>query len=102
MCFEGMEESGSEGLDELIEREKDGFFKGTDVCCISDKYVQARALKFGTETDPRFTSVDSYWLNTTTPCLTYGLRGIAYCMLAWRYLKGDLRVELSLPTRSLP
>ena len=21
---------------------------------------------------------DNYWLNTTTPCLTYGLRGIAY------------------------
>ncbi|CED82933.1 cndp dipeptidase [Phaffia rhodozyma] len=56
MCFEGMEESGSEGLDELIEKEKDGFFKGVDACCISD----------------------NYWLNTTTPALTYGLRGIAY------------------------
>ena len=53
MCFEGMEESGSEGLDELIEAEKDKFFKGTDAVCISD----------------------NYWLNTTTPCLTYGLRG---------------------------
>ena len=26
MCFEGMEESGSEGLDELIEARKDDFF----------------------------------------------------------------------------
>lgn len=56
MCFEGMEESGSEGLDDLIKSEKNGFFKGVDVCCISD----------------------NYWLNDKTPCLTYGLRGIAY------------------------
>ena len=27
MCYEGMEESGSEGLDELIESKKDSFFK---------------------------------------------------------------------------
>ena len=33
-CFEGMEESGSEGLDELIVKEKDGFFKGVDAVCI--------------------------------------------------------------------
>ncbi|KAL7415837.1 CNDP dipeptidase [Mrakia frigida] len=59
MCFEGMEESGSEGLDDLIEDQKDKFFKGTDAVCISD----------------------NYWLNTTTPCLTYGLRGIAYFAL---------------------
>lgn len=38
MCFEGMEESGSEGLDDLIEAEKDKFFKGTDAVCISDNY----------------------------------------------------------------
>jgi Cys-Gly metallodipeptidase DUG1 len=38
MCFEGMEESGSEGLDELIEQEKDKFFKGVDCACISDNY----------------------------------------------------------------
>lgn len=35
MCFEGMEESGSEGLDELIERQKDVYFKGVDAVCIS-------------------------------------------------------------------
>ncbi|KAJ7834379.1 hypothetical protein B0H14DRAFT_2798608 [Mycena olivaceomarginata] len=55
-CFEGMEENGSEGLDELVEREKDGWFKGVDCMCISD----------------------NYWLNTRTPVLTYGLRGLVY------------------------
>ena len=35
-CFEGMEESGSEGLDELVIREskKGGFFDGVDCVCI--------------------------------------------------------------------
>lgn len=55
-CFEGMEESGSEGLDELIESRKDTFFKDVDYVCISD----------------------NYWLGTTKPCITYGLRGICY------------------------
>ncbi|KAJ7445447.1 hypothetical protein FB451DRAFT_1376152 [Mycena latifolia] len=53
-CFEGMEENGSEGLDELVEREKDEWFKDVDCVCISD----------------------NYWLNTRTPALTYGLRGL--------------------------
>ncbi|KAF9045441.1 hypothetical protein BJ165DRAFT_1477418 [Panaeolus papilionaceus] len=58
ICFEGMEESGSEGLDELVEREskKGGYFEGVDCVCISD----------------------NYWLNTRTPALTYGLRGLSY------------------------
>ncbi|KAF9523811.1 glutamate carboxypeptidase [Crepidotus variabilis] len=57
-CFEGMEESGSEGLDDLVRKEskKGGYFEGTDCICISD----------------------NYWLNTRTPALTYGLRGLAY------------------------
>jgi Cys-Gly metallodipeptidase DUG1 len=57
-CFEGMEESGSEGLDELVQREslKGGYFDGVDCVCISD----------------------NYWLNTRTPALTYGLRGLSY------------------------
>jgi Cys-Gly metallodipeptidase DUG1 len=62
-CFEGMEESGSEGLDELIHAEAqkgaDGWFDGVDCVCISD----------------------NYWLNTRTPCLTYGLRGLSYFKL---------------------
>ncbi|KAJ6545630.1 hypothetical protein B0H19DRAFT_1168109 [Mycena capillaripes] len=55
-CFEGMEENGSEGLDELVEKEKDGWFKDVDCMCISD----------------------NYWLNDRTPALTYGLRGLVY------------------------
>ncbi|KAN0062566.1 hypothetical protein ACQY0O_005098 [Thecaphora frezii] len=58
-CLEGMEESGSVGLDELIEAEKDKFFQGVDAICISD----------------------NYWLGTSKPCLTHGLRGIAYFKL---------------------
>ncbi|WWC70211.1 uncharacterized protein I206_104161 [Kwoniella pini CBS 10737] len=56
MCFEGMEENGSVNLDKFIESEKDKFFSGVDCMCISD----------------------NYWLDTKTPCLTYGLRGINY------------------------
>lgn len=51
-----MEESGSEGLDELIFSRKDTFFKDVDYVCISD----------------------NYWLGKKKPCITYGLRGICY------------------------
>ncbi|KAJ7035862.1 hypothetical protein C8F04DRAFT_1340876 [Mycena alexandri] len=51
-----MEENGSEGLDELVDRERDGWYKGVDCMCISD----------------------NYWLNMRTPALTYGLRGLVY------------------------
>lgn len=56
--FECMEESGSEGLDALLleHLKPEGFFKTVDYVCISD----------------------NYWLGTTKPCLTYGLRGISY------------------------
>jgi Cys-Gly metallodipeptidase DUG1 len=52
-CFEGMEEFGSEGLDDFINDEAKKFFKDADAVCISD----------------------NYWLGTEKPCLTYGLRG---------------------------
>ncbi|KAF7799503.1 hypothetical protein EIP86_010738 [Pleurotus ostreatoroseus] len=59
-CFEGMEESGSEGLDDFIASEAkkgaEGWFGGVDCVCISD----------------------NYWLNDRTPALTYGLRGLTY------------------------
>ncbi|XP_041045982.1 cytosolic non-specific dipeptidase-like isoform X1 [Carcharodon carcharias] len=55
-CFEGMEESGSDGLDDLVYARKDTFFKGVDFVCISD----------------------NYWLGKKKPCITYGLRGICY------------------------
>ena len=52
-----MEESGSEGLDELLLSEKGKFFlNGVDFVCISD----------------------NFWLGTDKPCLTYGVRGICY------------------------
>lgn len=47
MCFEGMEESGSEGLDELISEEKDKFFKGVDCVCISGKRCDVRGFAQG-------------------------------------------------------
>lgn len=56
MCFEGMEEYGSEGLEELIEKEGKGYFADAEAVCISD----------------------NYWLGTEKPCLTYGLRGCNY------------------------
>ncbi|CAG2178441.1 unnamed protein product, partial [Oppiella nova] len=54
--FEGMEESGSKGLDDVIIAEANGFLKNVDFVCITD----------------------SNWLATEKPCLTYGLRGISY------------------------
>lgn len=56
MCFEGMEEYGSEGLDDFIKDEAKKYFKDADAVCISD----------------------NYWLGTEKPCLTYGLRGCSY------------------------
>ena len=59
-CFEGMEESGSEGLEEFVVKNKDILFKDVDAVCISD----------------------NYWLGTQKPCLTHGLRGICYFKLS--------------------
>ncbi|KAF2757661.1 glutamate carboxypeptidase [Pseudovirgaria hyperparasitica] len=59
MCFEGMEEHGSEGLDDFIMEEAQKYFKTADAVCISD----------------------NYWLGTEKPCLTYGLRGVQYYSL---------------------
>jgi len=74
MCFEGMEESGSEGLDELIEQEKDKFFKGVDCACISDNYCESdRATTVFLRRQVNLVVLPS-GLNTSTPCLTYGLR----------------------------
>ncbi|XP_041367448.1 cytosolic non-specific dipeptidase-like [Gigantopelta aegis] len=67
-CFEGMEESGSEGLDELVMSKKDTFLKGTDYVCISD----------------------NYWLGKKKPCITYGLRGICYFFLEVECASKDL------------
>jgi len=66
--LEGMEESGSEGLEDLLVAEKEKFLKGTDFVCISD----------------------NYWLGKEKPCLTYGLRGICYFFCEIECCKSDL------------
>ena len=63
-----MEESGSEGLDEILHAHKNTFLADVDVTCISD----------------------NYWLGKTTPCLTYGLRGICYYSIEVSNPKQDL------------
>lgn len=70
MCFEGMEEYGSDGLDEFIQKEaqKGGFFEDAEAVCISD----------------------NYWLGTEKPCLTYGLRGCNYYSLSIHGVGQDL------------
>ena len=67
-CFEGMEEYGSEGLDELINAEAGKYFKDVDCICISD----------------------NYWLGSKKPCLTYGLRGVSYFNLIVKGPAADL------------
>jgi nonspecific dipeptidase len=56
MIYEGLEEYGSAGMQECIVEESQKFLKDVDYYCISD----------------------NYWLGKKTPCLTYGLRGLAY------------------------
>lgn len=63
-----MEESGSEGLDDLLYARKESFLKDVDYVCISD----------------------NYWLGTTKPCITYGLRGVCYFFLEVKCADKDL------------
>jgi len=68
-CFEGMEESGSEGLDDLLNARKETkFMQEVDFCCISD----------------------NYWLGKEKPCLTYGLRGVCYFFIEVECAAKDL------------
>jgi len=67
-CFEGMEESGSVGLDGLLWRLKESFLNDVDYVCISD----------------------NYWLGKDKPCLTYGLRGICYFFIEVECSSKDL------------
>ena len=68
--FEGMEESGSDGMDEAIHilSKEDKFLFDVDFFCISD----------------------NYWLGAKTPCLTYGLRGLAYFSVSVKCCEQDL------------
>jgi len=68
-CFEGMEESGSEGLDQmLMSRQNTKFMQEVDYVCISD----------------------NYWLGKNKPCLTYGLRGVCYFFIEIECATKDL------------
>jgi acetylornithine deacetylase/succinyl-diaminopimelate desuccinylase-like protein len=68
-CFEGMEESGSEGLDDLLMARKDTeFMQNVDYVCISD----------------------NYWLGKEKPCITYGLRGVCYFFIEVECSAADL------------
>lgn len=71
-CFEGMEELGSLGLDGLIAKEAKQYFAGVDTVCISD----------------------NYWLGTTKPVLTYGLRGCNYYQVAISGPGADLHLGI--------
>lgn len=70
ILYEGMEEFGSDGLFECIADEaKEGkFLYDVDFFCISD----------------------NYWVGKTKPCLTYGLRGLAYFELEVQGCEQDL------------
>ena len=70
ILFEGMEEFGSDGLFETIQEEaKPGkFLNDVDFFCISD----------------------NYWVGKTKPCITYGLRGLAYFQLSVQGCEQDL------------
>ncbi|KAI5729926.1 hypothetical protein M8J76_008037 [Diaphorina citri] len=71
-CFEGMEESGSQGLEPLLRERQASFFSDVDFVCISD----------------------NYWLSTTKPCLTYGLRGLCYFCIEIECASKDLHSGL--------
>lgn len=70
LLFEGMEEFGSEGLFDVIvaESQPDKFLDDVDFFCISD----------------------NYWVGRSRPCITYGLRGVAYFQLEVGGLGKDL------------
>ena len=57
--IEGMEEAGSPALEELVQKEKAGFFSSVDYIVISD----------------------NLWISRRTPALTYGVRGNSYFMV---------------------
>lgn len=69
VVFEGMEEVGSNGLDDLLgDLQKQGWLKDVDYVCISD----------------------NYWLGEKKPCITYGLRGICYFFIEVECASKDL------------
>jgi Cys-Gly metallodipeptidase DUG1 len=63
-CFEGMEESGSEGLDDLINGEvkkgKEGWFDGVDCVCIVSEISDCPLLQ------SHFNNHVSFWTSSLT------------------------------------
>ena len=52
------------------------------VLTVSAAYVfPFLSLQASPRASPLFTQSDNYWLNSRTPCLTYGLRGLVYFKL---------------------
>jgi acetylornithine deacetylase/succinyl-diaminopimelate desuccinylase-like protein len=72
IVFEGMEEYGSEGI--------------FDLSPANPRPHQARVAGPRGSTDAPFffCIIDAVWLGKRKPCLTYGLRGIAYFALSVR------------------
>lgn len=70
LLYEGMEESGSEGMEEAIVElvKPGGFLNDVDFFCISD----------------------NYWTGKRKPCITYGLRGLAAFQVAVQCCEQDL------------
>ncbi|VDK56378.1 unnamed protein product [Anisakis simplex] len=67
-CLEGMEESGSLGLEESLKANREKMLSDVSFTCISD----------------------NYWLGTKKPCITYGLRGNSYYCIEIIGSKQDL------------
>ncbi|KAJ8598912.1 hypothetical protein CTAYLR_010235 [Chrysophaeum taylorii] len=68
ILYEGCEEYGSLGLPEFIQREKNDWLRRVDYVVVSD----------------------NTWVGTSTPCLTYGLRGMAYFQVECKAGAADL------------
>ena len=83
-CLEGMEESGSDGLDELLVR-KLPFIKFLVLLKLFRNFTCMSFLFKMKRKDEEFLSnvdycciSDNYWLGKEKPCITYGLRGLCY------------------------
>lgn len=68
LLFEGCEEYGSLGLPEFIAAQSEAWLRDVDYVVVSD----------------------NTWVGTKTPCLTYGLRGMAYFELTVQGTSSDL------------
>ena len=76
LLFEGMEEFGSEGMPEFIAREARPPPQKVDA---TKREIKVDFKNGGWLSDvDHFVVSDNQWLSKTTPCLTYGLRGMAY------------------------